>query len=264
MSKIIIYSIKKSGTHMISGIISLLIDINTNIYNKNDMYKVVPHITSNKSFNKFNQCYMSTHPKYFDMKNPIINNKDNRIIFIIRNPLDLCISQYFFYEKRKQKNTQLTLFDYCKKNYKEQLRLVNRHIKKQKKVENSILISFEETIFNKKLLIEKIYYFLKINNKLENIDLNEDLIQKIISKTEFSKLKTNEIKNGNYMVSKKQPSLFHRKGTFNQWKEYFTEDEYNNIINTNNKSTDSTIIKSTDSTIIKSTDSTIIKRRHSI
>ena len=201
------------------------------------MYKIVPHIRYLVDLkNSKNDC-ISTHPCYFNMKSKIINNNNNGIIFVIRNPLDLCISQYYFYEKRKKVSEQKTLLQYCKNNYKEQLRLFNRHIEKHKKVKNSILISFEDVVSNKKNTIIKIYEFLKLNNKLQDIELDENIINIIIEKTTFNQVKNNEIKNGKYKVGNKQPELFHRKGTIDQWKDHFTEEEYDSILYPNNKST---------------------------
>lgn len=237
MDKIIVYSIKKAGTHMISDIISLLYDINCDIYKKEEMYKIVPHIRYLVDLKNSKQDCISTHPCYFNMKSKIINDSNNAIIFVIRDPLDLCISQYYFYEKRKKISEQKTLLQYCKNNYKEQLRLVNRHIQKQKKVKNSILISFEDVVSNKKNTIIKIYEFLKLNNKLQDIELDENIINIIIEKTTFNQVKNNEIKNGKYIVGNKQPELFHRKGTIDQWKDHFTEEEYDSILYPNSKST---------------------------
>lgn len=220
---------------MISDIISLLYDINCDIYKKQEMYKVVPHVNNTDIYSNIKQHFISTHPHYIKMNSKIINNYNNGIIFVIRNPLDICISRYYFLEKRKEVSEQITLLEYCKNNYKEQLRRVNRHIKKQKKVTNSIIISFEDVILNKKNIIIKIYKFLKLNNKLEDIELDENIIDIITEKTEFKKLKDNEIKIGTYKVGRNQPEYFHRKGTIDQWKDHFTEKEYKSILNGNNK-----------------------------
>ena len=237
MDKVIVYSIKKAGTHLVSDIISLLVNIDTDISNKTEMYKVIPHCTSRKIYDNSKQPIISTHPAYIKMKSDLINSNKNGIIFVIRNPLDLCISQYYFYEKRKKKQNQVDIFTFCKNNYKEQVRLVKRHINKQSKIKNSILISFEDIVNNKGDSIQKIYHFLIKNNKLEGINLNCDLINSIINKTEFKTVQNSEIKNGKYKVGNKQPELFHRNGSVDQWKQHFTLDQYNEIIGVSSKST---------------------------
>ena len=61
---VVIYTIPKSGTHFMSDIISLMINPKTNIYNKNKMYKFVPHI---KKIDK-SKVFFSTHPKYIKLE----------------------------------------------------------------------------------------------------------------------------------------------------------------------------------------------------
>mgnify|MGYP001489996138 CR=1 FL=1 len=60
MKNIIIYTIPKTGTHLVSDIIALMINPNTDIYRKEKMYEIVPHTSR---FLK-NKTIMSTHPTY--------------------------------------------------------------------------------------------------------------------------------------------------------------------------------------------------------
>ena len=55
-----------------------------------------------KIYDNSKQPIISTHPAYIKMKSDLINSNKNGIIFVIRNPLDLCISQYYFYESSLQ------------------------------------------------------------------------------------------------------------------------------------------------------------------
>ena len=61
VKKCIVYSVPKSGTHFVSQILALLINPNCNIYDKDSLYKIVPHAMSTKLANL---PFYNTHPMY--------------------------------------------------------------------------------------------------------------------------------------------------------------------------------------------------------
>lgn len=214
---IIIYTIPKSGTHLISDIITLMIDKNTNIYNKNEMYNVVAHRPKNLKNLKYN--IYSQHVG--NLSTNTLNN--SKLILTIRNPIDLCISRYYFYQKR-DKNSKIKIYEYIKNNILKTCNDCSRQIELNINHKNSILIRYEDILLNKRNVINLLYKFIKDDLAIEYIDT--DLILK---KTNFSKVRSKEEK-GEYRVGAIQPYLFHRKGTFGQWKQELTEKEFINIL----------------------------------
>ena len=213
---IIIYTIPKSGTHLISDIISLMINKNTNIYSKNEMYNVVAHRPKNLKNLKYNIYF--EHVGFVSDK----NLSNSKLILIIRNPIDLCISRYYYFEKRK--NTKIKIYDYIKDNILKISNDCNKQISLYISHKNSLLIRYEDILLNKPNIINLLYKFIKDDLAIEYIDT--DLILK---KTNFSKVRSKEEK-GEYRVGSIQPYLFHRKGTFGQWKQQLTEKEFINIL----------------------------------
>lgn len=214
---IIIYTIPKSGTHLISDIITLMIDKNTNIYNKNDMYNVIAHRPTNLKNLKYN--IYSQHVG--NLSTSILNN--SKLILTVRNPIDLCISRYYFYEKRN-KNSKIKIYEYIKNDILKTCNDCSRQIELNINHKNSILIRYEDILLNKRNVINLLYKFIK--NDIATECINADLI---LEKTNFINVKTNE-KKGEYKVGIIQPYLFHRKGKFGQWKQELTQKEFINIL----------------------------------
>ena len=217
----IIYTIPKSGTHLVSDIISLMIDPNVNIYNKKDMYNVIPHRPLEfKQMNKvlknniFSQHTGSLNKNYI---------KNSHLILTIRNPIDICISRYYFYEKRNP-NSKIILKDYIKKIINKTTKQCIDQINLSKSHDSNIILRFEDIVSKKKETTIKIFNFIKPFLKLDKVDL--DLILK---KTSFREVQNKEKKNG-YKVGAKQPFMFHRNGKIRQWEKELTKQEYNEIL----------------------------------
>lgn len=218
---VVIYTIPKSGTHFMSDIISLMINPKTNIYNKNKMYKFVPHI---KKIDK-SKVFFSTHPKYIKLEKLI--EKKYKLIMMIRNPLDLCISKYFFFEKRKPKKKRQSIFQYIKNNVEKESKKVwnfyNNYIKNK---ESAILVKYEDLILDLDTSLEIVHEYLK-NYKQIKKEINYELIKEKIN---FDKVKKEEKKNGIYKVGRIQNSLFHRSGKVGQVKDHLNQNQINEIM----------------------------------
>lgn len=217
----IIYTITKSGTHLVSDIIALMIEPKLNIYNKNEMYKVIPHrpieykkMKEGLKYNIFSQHLGSVNNYYM---------KNSHLILTIRNPIDICISRFYFYEKRNP-NSEMTPKDYINKNIKRAIKECQDQINLAEKHDSNLIIRFEDIVSNKKETIIKIYNFVKPFLKLEQID-----VESILKKTSFKKTQNEEIKNG-YKVGAKQPFMFHRNGKIRQWEKEITHQEYIEIL----------------------------------
>ena len=217
---IIIYTIPKSGTHFVSDIICLMINKNINIHNKNDMYKIINH-RPKKNLKRLKYNIFSEHIRGLSRKD--LNN--SKLILTIRNPIDLCISGYYYYEKRN-KNSKVSIYSYIKKNILKACNDCNYQIRLKRNYKNSILIRYEDIILNKRNTINILYNFFKNDLNLKKI--NKDLI---IQKTDINKMKNKEKNGYRYKVGKIQPYLFHRNGSFGQWNKELTKRQYLTILN---------------------------------
>ena len=208
-----IYTVQKSGTHFMSDIISLMIDSNTDIYDKKSMYTIVPHLIK---FN-INVSIFSTHPCYINAG--LIANHNYGFIIMIRNPLDICISKYFYNELRK--SNPRTIFSYVATNI---LTVSNNmfslYLTYNKYINRSIIIRFEDLILDLDNTLIKVFNFMK---KHKNIEMpNYELIKQKVS---FSEVNKQEKKRGLYKVGRVQKTYFHRCGKIGQAKNHFTKQQ---------------------------------------
>lgn len=220
-SNIVVYSVPKSGTHYLSNIITLLIKQDVNIYNKEEMYKYVPHITK-----KQNIDFFSTHPMHISYNELNYNHK---CIMMIRNPIDLAISKYFYFEKRKLRTQQRPIYKYINDTIENVIIEVNtmKELHENNK-HNSILLRYEDLYLKFDEMIPKIVEFINIYmpNVIKNVNI--DKIKETVS---FKKVQNKEKQNGIYKVGRIQNGLFHRSGKINQIKEHLNFTQINNILN---------------------------------
>jgi hypothetical protein len=209
----VIYTPPKVGTHLMSDIVSLLLNPTTDIYDKNAMYKVVPHT---RKFNK-NYHVFSTHPNC--IRPSLIKRLNYGFIMMIRNPLDICISKYFFYEKRapRPRSIYLYVLDIIGQTSREEY---SYYLMYKQLGAQAIMIKFEDLIENKEKQIKKVYNFFK---KYKNIP--EPNYKEILEKTAFEEVNKQEEQRGLYKVGKRQKYLFHRSGKVGQGTKYFTKQQ---------------------------------------
>ena len=217
--KIGVYTLQKSGTHIVSDIISLMVDLILIFIIKKCTKKFY---ILDKS--KIPQCtYFSTHLSYIDLEYLLSIN--TRLICVIRNPLDVCISMYFFYEMRKEQCEQRNIFDYVKQNIK---RISEKTIDfYQRSVSNNkcLIVKFEDLITNIDNSLVKIYNFINKYNRLPT-----PKYELIKQKINFKVVQQEEKKNGIYKVGRIQKSLFHRSGKIGQSKEHFSKKKINQLL----------------------------------
>ena len=102
MNKILVYTIKKTGTHCISNIISLVLNAKNDILSRDELYGVVPHVKNNYKALKKNSglpAFCSSHPCYIGY-DEIAKLKNIGIIHSTRNPIDTLISRFYFFDKK--------------------------------------------------------------------------------------------------------------------------------------------------------------------
>ena len=210
-TSIVIYSVPKSGTHYLSNIITLLLNPSANIYNKEEMYNYVPNILELKNIDFF-----STHPMHISYNN---FNYNHKFIMVIRNPLDVVISNYFFYETRKLKKQQRTIYKYINDTLENVIFQINNMKQLYENNNNNILIRYEDLHINFEKVTLKIIDF--INTHMPNL-INDFNIDEIKEKVSFQNVQNKEKQNGLYKVGRIQKTLFHRSGKINQITEYLS------------------------------------------
>jgi len=220
--KIGVYTVPKSGTHFVSDIIALMIDSNTDIYSKEKMYQLVHHLTCKKGLS---DCtYFNTHPSYIDLEYLLSIN--TRLICVIRNPLDVCISRYFYNEKRKEPAKQRSIFEYVKNTIKPVCQEIIYFYQQCNKNNKCIIIKFEDLITNIDNSLFKIYNFINKYN-----ELSPPKYEIIKQKINFNIVQEKEKKNGIYKVGRIQNTLFHRSGKIGQSKEHFSKKQIIQLLN---------------------------------
>ena len=226
--KIIIYTIPKCGTHFLSQIVALLLNINCNIYDKKELYKYVDHIIHASQIK--NKPYFNTHPKYVNYQ--IMKKAPHFIIFSIRNPIDKTISNFFYnYYNRLNlrdknivdKNFNKVMFNWCNKNIQKYSNEIIKHMNMQKYFSNSILIDYNKLNSNK---IEHI----KLIANIMKVPYNDELIQLIYDKTDVKKCRNYEKNVKLFKVGKVQHDCFFRDGTNEQFYKYFTHEQIKILI----------------------------------
>lgn len=159
--------------------------------------------------------------------------KPKKLIFLYRNPLDILISRYFyFYKNRVGKeelvehpreiiSTDLPKFikDYA----------FMRHYKQQEK--NVMMVSYEDLKKSPEIVLEKILSYLEVM-------VDDRLISFSIQAAEIKKVREMEKKRKNPIHSPKKGlrGSFARSGAIGQWKEFFEEDDLEEIRNSLEKS----------------------------
>lgn len=217
----IIYTLKKCGTHLVSNICSLLIDKNCDIYNKDNMYKVVPHYTGGNIMT--HNGVLSTHPNYLAYSSNLLLRY--RILSIVRNPVDVCISNYFYNECRRgrQEIKEINMFVMMKidgvcQNLRDHIKFITKNNNGKR-----LLLSYEKLVgkeSDKIVEIDKIRQFLKDGG----VSVSGITSEEILEKVNVEKAKVEEKKRGMYHVGIGQVFMFHRDGSYGQWRKYLRQD----------------------------------------
>jgi hypothetical protein len=215
MNKVVIYSLPKMGLHLLSDVVCLMLSKEINIFDKDEMYAIIPH-----SKVMLEREIFSTHPKYIPYKEAQFN-----VLSCVRNPLDTLISEWFFYETRKK--LQREIFEFSEELLPKRIKQIEHHLEfVERKGNSSTFVRFEDLSGNKKIeTIREIYNFLIVRGFVLEV-LDEELI---LEKTENARVQQEEKKNGLYKVGEVQIHPFHRSGRTGQWKEHFTEEQINQL-----------------------------------
>ncbi len=235
MDYILIYTLQKCGTHLLSNICALMLEEKCNIYKKEEMYKVVPHFTGFRGATGFGKAFgmariISTHPMYLGYENSGVQRA--KILTSIRNPIDVCISNYFYNECRNNKTRGIRNIEtYVSMNIVKICNDMLQHIRfiendekndeknKGEKDKKRLMIKYEDLVSSddKKRIevVEKIANFI-------GYECDEERCRGIVNKVRVEKAREHEQKRGMYKVGVGQIYAFHRDGSVGQWNKYLT------------------------------------------
>jgi len=225
--KLIIYSIPKCGTHFLSQIVALLIDRNCNIYDKDELYKYVAHLTKKNLSQTINRPFFATHPKPNYLPYDKIRPLPHKKIFMVRNPLDKTISRYFYriyYRADPQKlaminkNLNEHIFKYCLENLKTYCNEIVTHMDMSKEIPGSVLFDYGTVFDNKKK-------YIRIMAEMLEIPITDELVDFIYEKTDIKKCSEYESKFRSFNVGAIQNGLFFRQGGSRNYEKYLTPQE---------------------------------------
>ncbi len=213
------------------------------INNSNLIYDNILEL-QNKSLLGFKEdfAFFKTHfcAKY-NNKNFIINKNTRGIIYIVRDPRDICISwanhaalplnESIDFVLNKNAVINWTGADKSKQYNKIPVYISNwqEHViswSKEMKTLPSLILRYEDLVYNKKLIINKIIEFFEKELKLKI--LNQELkIKNILKSTDFLKLQKDEKKYGFEEAIKERQ--FFSIGKKDQWKDKIRDNQVKKI-----------------------------------
>tara|TARA_Y100000591_G_C21814317_1_gene689756 strand:+ start:19 stop:870 length:852 start_codon:yes stop_codon:yes gene_type:complete len=220
---IFIASFPKSGNTWVRLIVANLLNKKPNF---NNIDHFLPETYSYKeSFyfqNSENIRIFKSHD-YFD-------HRFKKVIYVVRDPREIIVSSYFFQMKigtiKKNYSKKKFIIDFIKGKYSANFGTWEQNVGSWygSRNQNIIFVRYEDLKEKPRHEIKKISKFLKIK-------ISDKKILKIINRTSFKNLQSEEKKDSlkwNSIKSKSNIPFF-RSGKKNSWKKFFTPDE-NNLI----------------------------------
>tara|TARA_Y100001972_G_scaffold86075_1_gene105310 strand:- start:388 stop:1155 length:768 start_codon:yes stop_codon:yes gene_type:complete len=213
---VIICSFFRSGSTLLQFILNMLIN-NTRITDIN--LEWLEHTGTNN-----NKIY-KTHFFYDNLPMKKIN-KNTKIIYIKRDPKDVCVSMYEYYKKTKWINFNGNFDDFFNLFMKGELLYGrwDKHIKSFYQHQNILFINYEDLINNKKYVLLNLINFLKLN-------INNKKLKNIIECTKFNYMKKKIEATYIWKQSKSVTPEFFRKGIIGDHKNYIKDQNKLKLIN---------------------------------
>ncbi|HJN84314.1 MAG TPA: sulfotransferase domain-containing protein [Candidatus Pelagibacter bacterium] len=262
-------SYPKSGNTWVRGIIASLIYSKDGIFNF-DMLKKVSLFPKRLYFKEFTDDYSNlkkiskywidvqkkinsdgklrifkTHNGNYNFLGNDFTNKENTtgIIYVVRDPRNIITSIANHYQLNLKESTNFLLDekkflfnlndnnDLSEENIITLLGSWKTHYNSWKIASNSLIIRYEDLLFNTKSEIVRLLNFIK---KFINFDCSEKKILNIIKSTSFEKLKKTEEIEGFEEASNSSIKFFNL-GPNNNWKNVLNKNLINNIEKNFNK-----------------------------
>ena len=262
-------SYPKSGNTWVRGIIASLIYSKDGIFNF-DMLKKVSLFPKRLYFKEFTDDYSNlkkiskywidvqkkinsdgklrifkTHNGNYNFLGNDFTNKENTtgIIYVVRDPRNIITSIANHYQLNLKESTNFLLDekkflfnlndnnDLSEENIITLLGSWKTHYNSWKIASNSLIIRYEDLLFNTELEIDKLSKFIK---KFIKFEVDDKKIQNILKNTSFDKLKKMEEKEG-FEESSNTNIKFFNLGPNNNWKNVLNEKLIHNIEKNFNK-----------------------------
>ena len=199
--------------------------------NYNNFFEIVSNWINMQSYLnlKDETIYLKTHNAMCTINGHSFTNKNNTlgIIYVVRDPRDVILS----YSSHLKKNIEDTFQIMTDKHAKGMVKYDGKYITdsilgswsenykswKNCNITNKIIIKYEDLISNPCKYFSQIITYL---NKIDDININQQMINKSIENTNFKKLQNLEKK---FTFEEKEHGIFFRKGQSGNWKNELDE-----------------------------------------
>ncbi|XP_012508936.1 PREDICTED: bile salt sulfotransferase [Propithecus coquereli] len=216
----------KSGTHWLSEILCLIRSKgDTKWIQSEPLWERSPWVDTEHGFTLLNK---KAGPRFLNSHLPVhlfpksIFSSKAKVIYLIRNPKDIIVSGYFFWNSvhlaKKPKSIEQYLQWFVEGNviYGSWFDHVHGWVSMRERG-NFLMLSYEELKWDTERTIEKICQFL--GKKMEPEELNS-----VIKNSSFQVMKENKMSNFSLLsdtyIVHKEPLM--RKGVTGDWKNYFS------------------------------------------
>ncbi len=159
--------------------------------------------------------------------------KGMKVVYVVRDGRDALVSYYHFLKDVKSYTGSFSEFlnsSLHSESYGSWGQHVLNAIEYKNEAPNNVLIlKYEDVKLNSESMLKKVASFIGLQ------DISDNDIKKAVENSSFNKLKKEQETKGGTTVFKDKKINFFRKGTTEQWKEYFSEEDLNKFIQNNKK-----------------------------
>lgn len=230
-----INGIKTDGIFSSRAVLDHLTGVETSDLTMAEIDRLRPKVYNHLAHQLQKNLFVKVHDAYTFLEDgqPLLGTVNAKAIYILRNPLDVAVS----FSNHLGKGLEETVEKMGKSNFGLcQTKQTLSHQVRQK------LLSWSEHVESWKQATELDVHFMRYEDmKLDSLktfaeavrfiglDYTEEQIQAAIDRSDFSKLKEQEQKNG-FVEKPHQSSAFFRKGEIGDWRNHLTEQQVARII----------------------------------
>ncbi|AZV56473.1 sulfotransferase domain-containing protein [Clostridium sp. AWRP] len=230
-----INQLKTDGIFSSREVLDNMIGVESSNLTFNEIDRLRPVVYKHLSENLKRNLYIKVHDAYTYLEDgtPLIGTINSKVIYIMRNPLDVAVS----FANHSTKDLDTVIRNMGDKNFafcdnrnklgnqlKQKLLTWSMHVESFEKAHQIPvhIVKYED------MKLEPIKIF-KEAVKFIGLDYNEKQINEAILKSNFKKLKEDEEKNGFKEKPSKVKSFF-RRGEIGDWKNHLTEKQIKKLI----------------------------------
>jgi hypothetical protein len=205
---------------------------------KAEIDNYLPKVLMKRSANLKERSFVKTHTANVKNKNgdflfPI--EVTEKVIYIVRNPLDVCVSMAF-HSGHENFDSSIKTINNAEYILADSRSFYNVQMHQYLKDWSTHYLSWNKSFLADKILVIKyedmklkgFETFSSILNFLE-IEVNEDKLRSALKKCSFSNLKNQERKEG-FMERPSRSKSFFRKGEVGGWRNYLSDNQVEHII----------------------------------